>query len=452
MTLASSRRLVLGIWVAAAAGMAIQAWLTWFAGPAPRLAALADPGPGSIPRLTAIAVVLAWLIFGVALTWLTSRSMTTARAAVIVCYAALALLYLNVMRERTYYGDFDNYFSAALSLRSGEPLPPRYLYPPLWASVLAPVTTLGEEWTLAFAWLLNLASTFLCFLLLPLVLERYGFSRPLALAATIVVGVVNVPILRTLGYAQINMHVLAAILLALHAYPRYRIVSAIALALAVHLKISPVVLALPFLWAWDARWAAAFVVSLIGIGAIPAAAYGLEPYSNFLSNLQHIEQANGLTFRDASIDSFVRATGRALQTNLDLLIWPAKLALAVACLALAVIHSRARAFAGTGRDATIVHSAMPAMLILMVMVSPLVWEHHPVFLALSYLAVATVMKPADWPIFGLAYFLEFLMPTFDFYPWSYGRLLSPLLLLALAWRRRADGHSDAFEAANRRLR
>ena len=91
------------------------------------------------------------------------------------------------------------------------------------------------------------------------------------------------------------------------------------------------------------------------------------------------------------------------------------------------------------------------MLILMVMVSPLVWEHHPVLLALSYVAVATVLKPADWPLFGLAYFLEFLMPTFDFYPWSYGRLISPLILLFLAWRRRADGQSAAFDAANRWL-
>lgn len=446
---AGTRRVVVGAWLAIGAGMALQAWLTWFAGPAPRLEALAAPGPGSNPHITALAVGLAWIILGTALVLLSSPSITPGRAAAVAGYAALALLYVNVMRERTYYGDFDNYFSAALSLNTGAPLPQRYLYPPLWASVLAPLTALGEEWTFAFAWLLNIASTVLCFILLPPVLERYGFSRPLAIAATVVFGAVNVPILRTLAYAQINMHVLAAILATLYWYPRHRLASALALALAVNLKISPLVLALPFLWAADIRWTAMFVASLVGIGAIPAVAYGPGPYANLLDNLRTIEQANGLTFRDVSIDSFVRATGRAIEVNLDVLIWPAKIALAAACLTIAAVHARLRTFAPAS-DGTSVHSAMPAMLILMVMVSPLVWEHHPVFLALSYLAVATLLQPEDWPLFGLAYGLEFLMPTFDFYPWSYGRLVSPLLLLVLAWRRRA-GRSSAFEETNRRL-
>src|SRR5262245_6352749 len=122
--------------------MALQAWLTWFAGPAPRLEALAAPGPGSNPHITALAVMLAWIILGTALVLLSSPSITPGRAAAVAGYAALALLYVNVMRERTYYGDFDNYFSAALSLNTGAPLPQRYLYPPLWASILAPVTTL----------------------------------------------------------------------------------------------------------------------------------------------------------------------------------------------------------------------------------------------------------------------------------------------------------------------
>jgi hypothetical protein len=127
------------------------------------------------------------------------------------------------------------------------------------------------------------------------------------------------------------------------------------------------------------------------------------------------------------------------------------MALAGACLALALVHVRRGTFAAGTSQRAAVFNAMPALLVLMVMVSPVIWEHHPVFLALSYVAIATVLTPADWPLFGLAYFLEFLMPTFDFYPWSYGRLVSPLILLFLAWRRRADGQSAAFDAANRWL-
>jgi hypothetical protein len=41
--------------------------------------------------------------------------------------------------------------------------------------------------------------------------------------------------------------------------------------------------------------------------------------------------------------------------------------------------------------------------------------------------------PSDWLWFGFAYFLEFILPTFDFFPWSYGRLVAPLIVLWLMW-------------------
>jgi hypothetical protein len=448
---ASSRRVVLAAWLLFGAGMALQAWLTWFAAPAPRLAALAEVGPGSNPQVTAAAVALAWITMAASLTMLTSRSITPAKAVAIICYAGLALLYINVMRERTYYGDFDNYLHAATSLREHAPLPPRYFYPLLWASALAPLTPLGEAWVFALAWTLNLASTVLCFVLLSRVLERYGFSQPLACVVTLAAGVVNVPILRTLGYAQINMHVFLFVLLALVWYPRFRIASAIALAVATNLKISPLALAIVFLWVRDWRWLTWFAVAVVAIGVWPGLVYGWDAYAEVFTNLRNMREINGLAFREASIDSFAKATANATGLHVEALVWPLRVALAGACLVLASVHVRRGTFtAKTGQLAGVVN-AMPALLVLMVMVSPVVWEHHPVFLALSYVVIATVLKPADWPLFGLAYFLEFLMPTFDFYPWSYGRLISPLILLVLAWRRRADGQSAAFDTANRWL-
>jgi hypothetical protein len=45
--------------------------------------------------------------------------------------------------------------------------------------------------------------------------------------------------------------------------------------------------------------------------------------------------------------------------------------------------------------------------------------------------------------------LEFVVPAFDFFPWSYGRLLSPLLWLYLAWRVSArSGPSPGFVRVN----
>jgi hypothetical protein len=86
-------------------------------------------------------------------------------------------------------------------------------------------------------------------------------------------------------------------------------------------------------------------------------------------------------------------------------------------------------------------NALPVLLIFMLLGSPLVWEHHPVFLALAYLIILKRLdRPWEWSLYGLAYFLEYLLPTFDFFPWSFGRLLSPLILLVLIYV--ASGRSE----------
>ncbi|HEY6072777.1 MAG TPA: hypothetical protein VIV15_05115, partial [Anaerolineales bacterium] len=85
-------------------------------------------------------------------------------------------------------------------------------------------------------------------------------------------------------------------------------------------------------------------------------------------------------------------------------------------------------------------NAIPPLLVLMNMFSPLVWEHHGVFLGLGALVLLRALNtPAEWTSFGIFYFVQFLLPTFDFFPWSYVRMLTPLLLLWLMWR--GAGHA-----------
>jgi len=439
----------LGAWLLIGSGAALQAWLTWFGPRNDRLIQLAEAGPGSDPYLTATAVVLTWLTLGLALAILTSGTMTPGKAFVVVAYAGITLLYVNVMRERVGYGDFADYYNAAVSLLNRTPMPQRYLYPPLWATLLTPMVPSGPGVALVVVWTLNLVSTVAVLFVLPRVLERYGLSRPLAIAVTLLFGAVNVPILRTLSYAQINMEVLLGILLALRWYPGHRFLSALALAVAVHLKMSPIALAMAFLWVRDLEWLALFALWLLAIAAIPAGAFGPGPYADLVHNLRSIEQANGLVFRDTSIDSFLRATSLATGINAYPLIWPAKAALAAACLVLAVFHVRRHTFVHADAPGAAVLNAIPSLLVLTVMVAPLVWEHHPVFLGLSYIVIATVLRPADFLLFTFAYFVEYLTPTFDFFPWSYGRLISPLILLALAWRRAADPYREGLNRANR---
>jgi hypothetical protein len=156
----------------------------------------------------------------------------------------------------------------------------------------------------------------------------------------------------------------------------------------------------------------------------------------------------------------VRATAALLGLG-DAVVAPlvlaGKLLIAALAVAAALRAIRGRTFtdgaggAATSAGPSLLLNALPPALVLMQMMSPLVWEHHAVFAALPYLATAAALTSAgQWSIFGLAYLLEYLTPTFDFYPFSYGRLLSPLLLLGLMIAAaRATGAPRALVAFNR---
>ncbi len=81
----------------------------------------------------------------------------------------------------------------------------------------------------------------------------------------------------------------------------------------------------------------------------------------------------------------------------------------------------------------------------------MVWEHHGVFVALSFLVMLKRLEtPHEWLWFGLAYLLEFLLPTFDFYPWSFGRLIAPMLILwQMWWLADRRGDTAIFTTLNR---
>lgn len=72
---------------------------------------------------------------------------------------------------------------------------------------------------------------------------------------------------------------------------------------------------------------------------------------------------------------------------------------------------------------------------------------------LSLVVLKIISTPGPWTCFGLAYLIEFLMPTFDFFPLSCGRLASPLLWMGIVWdlSARPPAPSDLFLPANRAL-
>ena len=410
---------------------------------------------------TALAsVAFTWLLGGLFLYLLSTKRLHANNMPTWAGFFLVALVYLNLLRERTEYGDIEFYVEAALKLSAGEPLPAEYFYPPLWATLLSWFVPLGEDGILLIVWLLNLVSLFAFYFLLSRTLQLYGFSPRLAALTTTAFMLANAPLLRTMVYLQVNLHVMNAIFLSLLLYRRFPALSALGMALAVHLKASPVVLVLAFLLEWNWRWLAWAALSFLALGAIPVIAYGFSPYLDFVNNSLGLAAGHALSFRETSFDGFFTALAEFLNLSPVFISTGAYVAKALLFVgALLVMRRNIRQetfFSGKGDR---LYNAILSLFILMTLASPIVWEHHGVFLTLSFLILLKKLaRPSTWAFFGFAYFFEFLLPTFDFFPWSYGRLVAPLICLWLMWQVSAKtvsaggtGSSSWFERFSRWL-
>jgi len=408
-------------------------------------------GPISNLPVTLAAVSATWLLGGLFIFLLSSDRLNAQTAPSWAGFFLVALVYLNLLRERPDYGDIEYYTRAALDLAAGNPLPPQYFYPPFWASLLAWLAPLGEDGIFLAVWLLNLLGLFFFYFLLSKTLTLYGFSPRLAALVATVFMLANAPLLRTMVYMQVNLHVLNLVFLSLILFRRSPALSALAMAAAVHLKASPAALVLAFLLVWDWRWLAWAALSFLLVGLAPVAAHGVTPYLDFFHNTLDLAAGHGLSFRENSFDGLFMALGEFLNLapGLDRLgAATSKAALFAAALLVMRRNIRQETFF-SGRDARL-FNAIPALFILMTLASPIVWEHHAIFLSLPFLLLLKKLDtPSEWAFFGFAYFLEFLLPTFDFFPWSYGRLAAPLFALWLMWNTSGRaGASPVFERLN----
>ena len=406
-------------------------------------------GPYTNLAIALASVTITWLLGGIFLYLLSSRRLNARNAFTWAGFFLVALVYINVLRERTEYGDVEYYIDAALRLSAGQALPNEYLYPPLWATILAWMAPLGENGLFLVVWLLNLLSLLAFYFLLSRSLQLYGFNPRLAALVTTGFMLANAPLLRTMVYMQVNLHVMNAVFLSLLLYRRFPALSALGMALAVHLKASPAVLVLAFLLEWNWRWLAWAALSFLLVGMIPALAYGFSPYLDFVNNTIGLAAGHTLSFRENSFDSFFTALGEFLDFSpvvVSIGTYASKALLFIATLFVVQKNIKHETFfSGSGAR---LYNAIPALCILMLMASPIVWVHHGVFVTLSFLVLLKKMDtPSGWAFFGFAYFLEFLLPTFAFFPWSYGRLVAPLICLWLMWGL-PDNPSELFEKAN----
>jgi hypothetical protein len=168
-------------------------------------------------------------------------------------------------------------------------LPIDYYYPPLWAALLAWLAPVRRSGIFPpYVWLFNLLSLFAFYFLLAKTLELYGFSSRLAALVTTVFMLANAPLLRTMVYMQVNLHVMNAILIGLLFYRRFPALSALGMALAVHLKASPAVLVLAFVLEWNWRWLAWAALSFLAWEHSDFWTYGFSPYLDFVTTCESL--------------------------------------------------------------------------------------------------------------------------------------------------------------------
>jgi len=412
-------------------------------------------GPHSDLRLTIFYTLISWFLLGSILVLLVKKIINKKTALFFICFYLFAFLYANVLRERINYGDIGDYVRAAVNLYNREPLPLRYLYPPLWASLLQPFVPLGEKFIIAVCMAANYFSLLLFFMLLTKVLNRYGFSHNFAAILTFVALSINVSVLRTLGYVQINFHVVNLILMSLLFYPKYSLFSALSLSIATHLKASPVLLVLPFLLKKDWKWLKNFLLTSLAIVGITSLINSFNYYADFIKNIMNIHNANVLAFREFSIDSLVRATFRLFSLPPETTIYfiaGAKLVLLCTGLKVLALSIKNKSFFKGSLDNELIFNSYIVLIVLMMTLSPLIWEHHLIFLLMPMLILAKRISTLSQSIIYIAlYILLFLIPTFDFYPLSYYRLLAVVVVFILFYRfsKKSESDPEWFKKANK---
>ena len=355
--------------------------------------------------------------------------------------------------------DYLCYENAAVALRQGADAyadtPERcYLYPPLLAQGLAglfglmtPLLGLFSAvadggWQVVF-YLYQVAQFLLILLTFSLC---YHFGRILGLPiipAVLVVAalfLLNNPLIRTLRHNQVNLWMLDVLLLAILWLRRRPIWAGTAVAVGAHLKLFSVVL-LP-IWLVTKQWR-----GLVGAGVgflvilIVQTSFGRNwvLWQQFLDFYLTQPLLRFIRYRNNSLQSVIVGSmqtlglGNWVEANTFMVIANVLVALAtLAVLAWFVWRfvQRQQLWETADADWRLFGHSMDALALVLI-ASPITWEHHYVLaMPLIVWAAALFGRATPWLI-GISAFLMLGLPTFDVFPLSYHRLAGILLWIYL---------------------
>lgn len=394
------------------------------------------------------------------------------------------LCYITLISEHSIkMWDWGCYEGAARALNEGANpyVGSCYYYPPFTAQVLAVIyralkracELLGLEASRLFVWNLvfyfyqcgQLLMVHLAFALCYRWMRTLGVGRAASAIAVAVLLICNNALFRTLWYNQVNLWVLNLVLAAVLWMPRWPLVSGLAVALAGHIKLYPLILLGPWTLMRRAKgqrhaWRAA-AACLVGAGGIILLQTKLG--RDWLIWQQYLaapfSDPKIVYFRNNSLYSVIYNVLRMAGVDVaasradDVLRWAATLGM-LAWFGLRFLRREGWRIGDRVSEAGSLspipytlygHSA--DALALALLVSPSAWEHHFVFaLPLVLWALAAALPSPQSPPsharllpIGLAAALMLAMPTFDLFPFSYGRIAGLLLLLVITPPRALPG-------------
>jgi hypothetical protein len=391
-------------------------------------------------------------------------------AAIPLLVALHFLVLTSEYSERRF--DYDCYEYAGRALLAGQsPYQAGliYLYPPLTAKAMAGAFLAVESASEALGWsagreaiwervfylyqCAQLALVVLAYFLLLRFARRLGLTLQWIPALIGGLLVFDDALFRTLRHGQINLWVLDLSLFALLAARRLPALAGLALALAGHVKLYPLLALLPLAVTRCWRALTASGVWLAGIAFVLAdlgrdwtlwqhfaelARHGFPGEIALRNNSAHAIFYNATRF----VTGAPRAVG--------LLSGAAVAGFGVWLLLRSVLRERALHALPGAPPAREEHRLLlhgSDALAFALLLSPSVWEHHYV-MALPLALAAIALRGRERPgLVALGIFLMLGMPTFDLFPLSAHRLAGMLLLLWLTPARRFPPERDGPTAA-----
>lgn len=158
-----------------------------------------------------------------------------------------------------------------------------YLYWPILAQLYAPLTLLGYSAYSQFILIMNILLLFLCMYLIYSLLELKNRKTNLPLVFLYLTILVNNPLETTLHHGQVNILVLALILLAAWSLKHDKqYASSFLLCLAVYLKIYPILFLVLFLFQKRYRYMVYSLLNFIAIFLVSSLLFSLDSWVEFV--------------------------------------------------------------------------------------------------------------------------------------------------------------------------